>query len=93
MVVMGNNCCHNPNGLRPSVDLELGLDGFPTPPSQMRSGRPMDPNHKMKEFYELMKQMQLDNLGKLRDQLKNQPEKFLLNLLTLSVTFFDNFDR
>lgn len=68
-------------------------DGSSSPPSPRQNTRSTDPQQKLKEYYEILRQMQMDNLTKMRDQLKNKPDIFLLNNLILSVQFFDNFER
>lgn len=91
---MGNNCCREQGddwlgGTVPKDD-EMTTN---LPPTTRRKDSWSDPQRKITEYYDILRQMQTDNLTKMREQLKKKPELFLLNNLILSIQFFDNFDR
>ncbi len=52
-----------------------------------------DPRAKLNEFKQIIKDAELKNLDKMREDLKKNPMAFVLNNLVLSIQFFDNFDR
>lgn len=92
---MGNNCCRDQgeNWLEGTgVDDGLQMSNLPTTASRPKSSW-SDPQRKTAEYYDILRQMQTDNLQKMREQLKKKPELFLLNNLVLSIQFFDNFQR
>jgi hypothetical protein len=94
---MGNNCCHGQSadgfGTEGSVDVQA------VPRSSLiRSSRHDDfvsrnPQQKINEYNEILRENQMDNLNKMRENLKKRPDIFLLNNVILSIQFFDNFDR
>ena len=96
---MGNNCCNSQSG---------SIDGYGTERSEdiqtvVRSSEnhrgyhddliKTNPQQKMNEYYQILREAQMDNLKKMREHLKRNPELFLLNNVILSIQFFDNFDR
>uniref|UniRef100_A0A0P5PZF4 Mab-21 n=1 Tax=Daphnia magna TaxID=35525 RepID=A0A0P5PZF4_9CRUS len=95
---MGNNCCQGQSELADGFEVErrMGSQGNVQSSVAMTfqdNGKRIDPRHKVNEYYQILREIQTENLNKMRDQLKKNPQLFLLNNLILSIQFFDNFDR
>lgn len=94
---MGNNCCRQQDEgdvfvVDPPAEME-DTRSYSAAQSNHLYSQSTDPQFKMEEYYEILREMQTDSLEKMRHQLKNKPEIFLLNNLVLSIQFFDNFER
>lgn len=96
---MGNKCCRQQDdgGLissdRPFEMEERGTTYLGAVTNNDLQPDAINPQSKLDEYYDILRDMQQDNLAKMREQLKKQPDIFLLNNLILSIQFFDNFDR
>ena len=70
---MGNNCCREQGddwlgGTVPKDD-EMTTN---LPPTTRRKDSWSDPQRKITEYYDILRQMQTDNLTKMREQLKKK---------------------
>ncbi|XP_057377286.1 uncharacterized protein LOC130698618 [Daphnia carinata] len=95
---MGNHCCQGQSELADGFEVErrMGSRGNIQPSVAMMyhdDDKRIDPLHKVNEYYQILREIQTENLNKMRDQLKKNPQLFLLNNLILAIQFFDNFDR
>jgi hypothetical protein len=91
---MGNNCCHGQS--EPVLDFET--EDVQAVPGSSVTRRPRhddfrNPQQKINEYQEILRENQMDSLNKMRENLKKRPEVFLLNNVILAIQFFDNFDR
>ena len=49
--------------------------------------------NEVSEFDKINQKLRLDNLQKMREDLKNNPNIFILNNLILCISFFENFEK
>lgn len=95
---MGNTCCGQ-NGQSAESEIpqmpiqESSIQVLPLQELSTQNVTLTDPQSKINEYYQILQEVQLENLNNMRKQLAKEPSIFLLNNLIMSIQFFDNFDR